>query len=402
MINKIKPYHIWIAFSLIALTTIGIFSLKLPFRGDERHIVETIKIFADNFNLNIIKDYPEVTPPFFFMFYALWAKIFGASTESLRILTLIISFITWQLVYYLFGLFTQKKYHALLLSTLVITNPYFFGTSVFVFTDMLTIMLSLAAIISFMKNKTILFIIFAALAILCRQYAVIIPISVSLYSLLNYKNDKQISRNNFIGSLLTFLPLLFLFGIWNNISPASGIEKWIIPNSSFYNVDYINTYITFSVIYIFPLVIVFFKKIKLIYKNILFALGFTFLLSLSPVKPSMATLEFTDYKTVGFVHQEFVELLGYESLWLKIVLAFFLLVGCYIKIELLKRFYQHIKTKSFDKKLIFTLMWILFILIMPLSYQVWEKYLTMILPFFILSIYLLLYPNHKIIQEVRN
>ena len=400
--NKIKPYHIWFAFSLLTLILIGIFPLKLPFRGDERHIVETIKIFADNFNLNTIKDYPEVTPPFFFMFYALWAKIFGASTDSLRILTLIISFITWQLVYYLFGLFTQKKYHALLLSTLVITNPYFFGTSVFVFTDMLTIMLSLAAIISFMKNKTILFIIFAALAILCRQYAVIIPISVSLYSLLNYKNDKQISRNNFIGSLLTFLPLLFLFGIWKNISPASGIEKWIVANSSFYNIDYINTYITFSVIYIFPLVIVFFKKIKLNYKNILIAMGFTFLLSLFPVKPSMATLEFTDYKTVGFIHQALVELLGYESLWLKIVLAFFLLVGCYINIELLKRFYQYIKTKSFDTKLIFTLMWILFILIMPLSYQVWEKYLTMILPFFILSIYLLLYPNHKIIQEVRN
>ena len=90
------------------------------------------------------------------MFYALWAKIFGASTESLRILTLIISFITWQLVYYLFHLFVKKEFHALLLSLLVVINPYFFGTSVFVFTDMLTILLVLAAIISFIKNKIIL------------------------------------------------------------------------------------------------------------------------------------------------------------------------------------------------------------------------------------------------------
>jgi len=109
----------------------------------------------------------------------------------------------------------------------------------------------------------------------------------------------------------------------------------------------------------------------------------------------MATLEFTDYKTVGFVHQAFVELLGNESLWLKVVLAFLLLAGCYINTVLLKRFYQHIKTKSFDKKLIFTLLWILFLIIMPFSYQVWEKYLTMILPFLILSIYLFLYPNKK-------
>jgi hypothetical protein len=122
---------------------------------------------------------------------------------------------------------------------------------------------------------------------------------------------------------------------------------------------------------------------------------FTIILSLFPVKTSMATLEFTDYKTVGFIHQVFVEFLGDESLWLKIILVFFLLVGCYINIELLKRFYQYIKTKSFDKKLIFTLLWVLFLLIMPFSYQVWEKYLTMILPFLILSIYLVLFSNEK-------
>jgi 4-amino-4-deoxy-L-arabinose transferase-like glycosyltransferase len=390
--SKIKPYYIWLAFSLITLTVIGIVSLKLPFRGDERHIVETIKLFADNFNFNTIKDYPEVTPPFFFMFYALWAKIFGASTESLRIITLIISLITWQLVYYLFGLFTQKKYHALLLSTLVITNPYFFGTSVFVFTDMLTIMLSLAAVISFLRNKNILFIIFSTLAILCRQYAVIIPMSVILFSLLNYKNDKQISRKYVIGSLLTFLPLLVLFVIWKNISPASGIEKWIIPNSAIYNLDYINTYITFSVIYIFPLVIVFFKKIKLSYLSLFIAIAITILLSLLPVKTSMATLEFTDYKTVGFVHQALAEMFGLESIWLKIFLVFFLFVGCYMNIELLKRFYVYIRKKTSEKEMIFTILWFLFLLIMPFSYQVWEKYLTMILSLFILSIYLLLFP----------
>lgn len=400
--NKIKPYHIWFVFSIIALTLNGIFSLNLAFRGDERHIVETIKLFADNFNFNTIKDYPEVTPPFFFIFYALWAKIFGASTESLRILTLIISFITWQLIYYLFQLFVKKEFHALLLSLVVVINPYFFGTSVFVFTDMLTILLVFAAIISFIKNKLILFILFSSLAILCRQYAVIIPAAIILYSFLNYKNDKQISRNYVIGSLLTFLPLLVLFGIWRNISPASGIEKWIIPNSSFYNLDYINTYITFSFIYLFPLAIIFFKKIKLSHSSLFIASLLTIIISFFPVKTSNATLEFTDYRTVGFVHQALAGIFGMEGFWLRIILGFFLLVGCYINIELLKRFYVYIRNKSLEKETIFTLLWFIFLVIMPISYQVWEKYLTMILPFLILSIYLLLYPNHKTIMEVRN
>jgi len=392
MMDKLKPYYIWLGFSLIALTLIGIISIKLPFRGDERHIVETIRLFADNFNFNTIKDYPEVTPPFFFMFYSLWAKIFSTSTESLRILTLIISFITWQLVYYLFQLFSRKNYHALLLSLLVVINPYFLGISVFVFTDMLTILFSLAAVISFIKNKLLLFIFFATLAILCRQYSVIIPVAVIIYSLLNIKNNEIISRNYILGALVTFLPLIALFVIWKNISPAMGVDKWIVPNSSLYNLDYINTYLTFSVIYIFPLTILFFKKIKLSCPTLFIAFVFTILISFCPIKTSIATLEFTDYKTVGFIHQAIVEILGYESILLKILLWLFLLVGCYITAELLIRFYINIKAKSLDKEIIFTLFWILFLLIMPFSYQVWEKYLTMILPYFILTIYLLIYP----------
>lgn len=390
--NKIKSHIFWLVFSLIALTLIGIVSLKLPFRGDERHIVETIRLFADNFSINTIKDYPEVTPPFFYIFYALWAKIFSSSLESLRILTLIISFITWQLLFYLIKLFVKKDIHVLLLSFLIVVNPYFFGTSVFVFTDMLTILLSLVAIVTFVKDKVIYFIIFTLLAILCRQYAVIIPLAVILYSLFNYSKDKSIDRKFIISSSLTFVPLFFLFVIWGNISPASGMEKWIVSNSYFYNPDYINTYLTFSAIYILPLTILFIIKNQLNYKSLLIAAIITLSLSLFPVKTSIATLEFTDYKTVGIVHNAFVNFWGIGSIEIKIILWFFLFVGCYIIIELLKRLYFSIKTRSAEKETIFTLLWILFLLIMPFSYQVWEKYLTMILPFLVISIYLLMYP----------
>ena len=393
--KKLTASQIWFLFSLITLSITGILFIKLPFRGDERHIVETIKLFAENFSFNTIKDYPEVTPPFFYMFYALLAKIFSSSTESLRLLTLIISFITWQLIFFLIQLFVKKDIHALLLSLLIVINPYFFGTSVFVFTDMFTITLILLSIISFIKNKLFLFFIFSTLAILSRQYAVIIPAAVIVYSLLSYKSDIIKSRNNIIASLVSFIPLLILFVMWKNISPASGIEKWIVPNSSFYNLDYINTYITFSVIYIFPLASIFFSKIKLSYKSLLIAFIITILLAVFPVKPSLATLGFTDYKTVGIVHQVLAEFWGYGSIGLKIILWVFLFAGCYINIEIMKRFYLQIKSKSYNKELIFPILWFLFLLIMPLSYQVWEKYLTMILPFYVLSIYLLLFPAQQ-------
>ena len=390
--KKLTPYQIWFIFSLTTLTIIGIISFKLPFRGDERHIVETIRLFADNFNFSTIKDYPEVTPPFFYIFYALWAKVFSSSIESLRILTLIISFITWQLVFFLNSYFTKKGIYALLLSLLIVINPYFFGAGVFVFTDMLTILFCLAAVISFLKDRITLLIIFSTLAILCRQYAVIFPIAVIIFFVIRYLQQKPINRFYLLGSLLTFLPLIFLFLIWRNISPGSGLKKWLIPNSTFYNLDYINTYITFSVVYIFPLVIVLVKKIKLSYSNLIIPFILTTILSFFPIKPSMATLEFTDYKTVGFVHQVISEIFGYNSIGLKIILLILLFIGCYINVEIIKRLYIEIKGKIMDRKIILVLLWILFLVIMPFSYQVWEKYLTMILPVLVLSVYIILFP----------
>ena len=390
--KKLTASQIWFIFSLLTLSISGILFIKLPFCGDERHIVETIKLFADNFTFNTVKDYPEVTPPFFYMFYALWAKIFSSTTESLRLLTLLISLITWQLIFFLIQLFVKKDSHAFLLSILIVINPYFFGISIFVYTDMFTIMLGLSSLISFIKNKVFLFFILSTLAILSRQYAVIIPAAVIVYSLLTYKNDTITNRNNIIASLISFIPLIILFAIWKNISPASGIEKWIVPNLALYNFDYINTYITFAVIYILPLVFIYFMKIKINYLSLLIAFTVTILLSLFPIKPSLATLEFTDYKTVGIVHQVFAEFFGYGSLGLKIILWIFFFAGCYINIEIMKKFYLQVKSKSYNKELILPLLWFLFLLIMPLSYQVWEKYLTMILPFYLLSIYLLIYP----------
>jgi 4-amino-4-deoxy-L-arabinose transferase-like glycosyltransferase len=390
--KKLTPHQIWFIFSLVTLTIIGIFSYKLPIRGDERHIVETIRLFTNNFSFSTIQDYPEVTPPFFYIFYAIWAKVFGSSIESLRILTLIISFITWQFIFYHNILYVKKRIHAFFLSLLIVINPYFFGTSVFVFTDMLTILFCLAAVISFLKDRVALYIIFSALAILCRQYVIILPVAVILFFLISFIRKKPINRFYLFGSLLTLLPLIFLFLIWRNILPESGIEKWVIPNSSFYNLDYINTYVTFSIVYIFPLALMFFNKIRISYSNLTIALVLTIFLSFFPVKSSMATLAFTDYKTVGFVHQAISGFFGYHSIGLKIILWIFLFIGCYINVEILKRLYIEIKEKRLDRKIIMVLLWILFLLIMPFSYQVWEKYLTMILPFLVLSIYMILFP----------
>ena len=390
--TKTKSYLLWSAFSFLSLTIIAFLTIKLPYWGDERHIVETIRLFSNNFNLATLKDYPEVTPPFFFIFYASWAKIFASSLESLRVLTLIISFTTWQLVFFLNSIFTKNNLHALILSLIFVLNPYVLGTSVFVFTDTFTIMLCITSIILFIKDKLLFSSILAMLAVLSRQYAIIVPLSMIVFLILQ-KNNKQRINWNYIFILgLSLIPLLILFLFWHGITPQSGSEKWIIKNSHFYNIDYINTYITFSTIYLLPLIIFFITKTKLNYRYILIALGINIVLNFFPVKPSTVTLVQTDYSTVGYIHKFILSILGRNNFVTSLILWICLLLGCYLNILIIKRFISNVKSQIIKIEVVPFLLWFFFLIIMPISYQVWEKYLTLVLPFLILSLYLYIFP----------
>jgi hypothetical protein len=88
-------------------------------------------------------------------------------------------------------------------------------------------------------------------------------------------------------------------------------------------------------------------------------------------------------------------LLGEGSFLLKITLGVLLFLGCFINVVLIKYFLTEIKNKTYSKEMIFIIIWIFFLITMPLSYQVWEKYLTLILPYLILSVYLTIPSSNK-------
>lgn len=389
--KSLSSFQLWSIFSFFTVLSISILTIGLPFRGDERHFIETIKFFSDNFNLNTLKDYPEVTPPLFYYLFAAWSKLFGFSIESLRIFNSIISFFTWLLIFKLNEKFIVDKKIQLLISLISVLNPYFLGISAHVFTDMLTINFILISMISFFKNNYISFTIFTSMAILTRQYAVIFPSAVLIYSALSIKNQVSTNKKFIIASIVSLVPILILFTIWQNISPKSGIEKWVILNEKIYNADYINSYVTFSTIYILPILVLILRKMKLNFNVLLAGFVISVLISLFPIKTSAATIALTDYKTIGFVHKSLVGIFGFETIAIKFFLWILLLIGCVNNINIIASITVRIKNKVFEKDIVLYLVWILFLLIMPFSYQVWEKYLTMIIPFYLLSIIVFIY-----------
>lgn len=397
--KNLSLFQIWAIISLFAVTIISFVTIQLPFRGDERHFIETIKIFSDNFNLKTLKDYPEVTPPFFYVLFALWSKIFGYSVESLRIFNSFISFIAWILVFRLNEYFIKEKKLLFLYTVITVLNPYFLGMSGYVFTDMLTISLVLLTLISFFQRKYFYFAFFSALSMLTRQYAVIFPVSVILYSLLSYRKDTSENKKFILASLSSLIPILVLFVIWGSISPKSGKEIWIIPNANLYNLDYINSYMSFSILYCLPAIILILKKLRINYKMIILSIVFSIIISLFPIKTSLATLTFTDYKTIGFAHVMLTEIFGLESITIIIFTGILLLLSTYININIISSIVKRIKAVSYENYLIFYFVWIIFLAVMPFSYQVWEKYFVMVQPFFLLSIYLFIYRETSVYKS---
>jgi hypothetical protein len=128
------------------------------------------------------------------------------------------------------------------------------------------------------------------------------------------------------------------------------------------------------------------------YRAVIIALIFTAALSFYSIKPSVATLVQTNQTTVGYAHKLIFQFFGVSSLGIKVIFGILLFVGTYLNVEIINFAIKNLKDVTEDKKIVLILLWFLFLLIMPLSYQVWEKYLTMVLPFFIFSIYFLMNP----------
>lgn len=378
---------LWLIFSVAVLSTISFLNINKPPHSDEKHFVETIKLFYNNFSLSTLKDYPEISTPLFYYIYALWAKVFGFSLESLRIFNTLIALFSWQLIYRLFKLVTQNIKLAFLLSLLIIVNPYIIGLSFYVYNDNLNLLLLLAAILAFIKDRAILMSIFFSLAVLTRQYSVVFPLTMTFYSLLIFFLQNKENKKYIFASVLSLIPLLVLIVIWEGLAPKSGEELWIVENRSIYNIDYINSYISFSFIYAFPLVMFFIIR-KGFDKNIfLLSMVLSTILSLFPIKPSLATLSQKDVFTIGYAHKYLVMLFGYETSLLKTVLYLFLFFGSYVTISLGKNLFWELKNRYLNNMSVFPLLWFFFLIIMPFSFQVWEKYLVMILPFYTLSVY---------------
>ena len=361
---------------------------NLGLHGDEFHFYPTIRQFAEDPSWNTLLYYNELTTPLTFIFYAAFGTIANLDILTLRLFSVIISVATLYSIYKLGLVYLSDHFKAFVLVLLFSLNPYFIGLSIYVYTDMLTLFFMFWVFIFYKNNHAVGYALAAAAAILCRQHSLLIILSVLFSHLFIgfYKKDK-IQRSFVFASLLSFVPSFLLFYFWNGLTPNGPMSEKMRAFQLVYEPSAITTYLFSIALYSIPLILYYRKDIFMIAEKY-WLLGFSLLYFLFPVKPALCAVKDGVF-SVGIFHKSLIKFLS--PIFVDSVLYVFFTAGVFLVFY----FFKHIKI-DFQKQ---TNLWsvamgfsiLTFVIIMPFSFQIWEKYVLIILP----SSFILLLKQHN-------
>lgn len=345
---------------------------------DEGHFFRAIKLFYEHPNLDSLLHYEELALPLVFWIYALWAKLGVCELWWLRIFSVVIALTTYVTIYFTAKQFTKQLY-ALIITAFVMFNPYMIGLSFFVYTDMPSIM-SIALCLYFLKNENLVGIWLSMVAsIWFRQYAIFFTIAVCLWYLVIWiqkKNIKKLYSGIFIGtSTFTVIPL---FVFWGGMTPINEVRKVYLQQSLYYNFSGLTSYLATIGFYLLPVILYFIYINRNQFKLNIVIIAFI-LSSISyiiPSRPSACSIAVNETH-IGFINKTLLNKIGQIPTDIVNQLMVF------VALLFLFFLYRNISNKLVLLAFISVLS---FLLVMPFSYIVWEKYILPLLPILAIAV----------------
>ena len=327
--------------------------------------------------MRTLASYNEMSTPLPFLVYSAWGTVFGFDLPDLRVLSLVIAFITFISFYFLANLRFHRQDISWLLTLFLVFHPYMIGFSLFVFTDMLTILLIILTCIGILRENFLVLLISMAFGLLSRQYYAFVTIAAGLYYLIRYMKSRQ-SRELFfmIGVGLSCLPLLGLFLLWHGASPSNTLQDVYLQGQFEFHPSALTLYTLQLFVYFSPLVIL---RWKSIYKpfSLIMALPLSAWYWFFPVHAA-ASAGAQNIDTVGFFHR-FIRMFGQG--WIEnilLYLTYFLAIP--VLIYMIANLFRDLKETNPHFNLFSSIAILTFLVIMPFSYLVWEKYFMLLVP----------------------
>ncbi|MGA9116320.1 MAG: hypothetical protein WB626_06060 [Bacteroidota bacterium] len=353
--------------------------------GDEGHFLETVRAFGGAPSARILLDYPEVTPPLAFCAYALWGRVFGFETAVLRVFSLLVAAAALIAFGCLFLRVLRRPLSVVAAMGALLLNPYTMGLSLFVYTDML-MMLALAVLLLGAERMN-LWLLFtgAAAGLLTRQYFLFAVLGGAVSMLLRFRAGEKRALPATVALVAGCLPLAALMALWGGVAPPSGMERWMPSAHSLCQPGAWSLYAGLAAVFGLPIVAAAWRRFVFRpgeHGGILLA---SFVYFLIPVRASPVTLEQTGRETVGLFHRALAAALP-SGAAVEGVFYLCFLAGLHVLYRMGKDSALWVRGRKASLSLLAGLMTGAFFLLMPFSYQVWEKYALPLVPLLALAL----------------
>lgn len=331
---------------------------------DEHHFLRAIEYFYKDTSLNSLKHYNELATPFTFLFYAWWAKLYALKIEWLRIGSMLVACLCYLSIYELCRQFFSR-WVAFLGMVFISLNPYMIGISFFVYTDMWAILAVVFAVVSLFKKQYSFSMLALTIALWSRQYAVYQLAAICLFLIYTYyPNFKKIVGTASLLSL-SFFTLIPLFLLWGGFTPVNEIRFVYVQEHISYQWSGLWAYLSSFTIYTFPLIVIWYVYHIKNYRLLLIAALLASFYFLNPIQASDCAID-ASFESIGF----------FDKLLNRFVSSKRVVDGIYFLLISFQLYYlMHLLKNGKSQTMhMFVLLSIgMYLLIMPLSYIVWEK-----------------------------
>lgn len=362
------------------LLVFGTQGLTRPPWGDESHFIETVHAFGEDMGLEHIRTYRQVTPPLTFMAYALWGHLVGFDLPRLRLLSLIAALVFYVFVHRLAFETTGRGITALIVAAVLIFNPYMAGVSVFVFTDMLTLLFAVVSLYAVWREWSLLLWFGLACALLCRQYSVFLLCATCLYTMVSwYFIRRPAMMAMLVASILSIVPLGMLFLLWGGIAPPVGSAYWNPESDLRFHPDFMSVYFVMTAVYLAPLLAYSWRRLYTDRRTWLVSIMAGVYYAIFPIRASEVTVMQTGRTTVGLFHR-LIRTAGIGGIAEDALFLVFFVLAVPVVIRAVSFIRSGLESKRFSYNVFLALSFVCFLSIMPFSYQNWEKYILPILP----------------------
>jgi hypothetical protein len=223
-----------------------------------------------------------------------------------------------------------------------------------------------------------------AATLLFRQYYVFVIVALIIYHGLRLLRDAE-HRADAIRMALGYLACMVPFGLlallWGGIHPPNGVVYMVTGKSEpLYHPSYLIAYIVLMPAYTFPIIAARLKPVYASRVAIIAACLAAPLYWFAPVEVSRRSAAFIHAPAIGTYHR-LLQIIARENETLShVLLCLTFVVGVPVVLYFVRSIVRRMRERRFDLALQFDLMILVFLIIMPFSYQIWEKYIIPLVP----------------------